>query len=145
MQTAPLVLIFVGIVAAWLFAAMGKGKGLDTFRAETTAQFNVWLASQSASQLGLSPDRCEIVKREETIGGGDGAVDSYTLTLFLRTGTGQYAMFKSTPTGPYVKLVESSVARVVLKDRYVPLEVTVDVRPEAVLRNVSCGARHEPT
>ena len=41
--------------------------------------------------------------------------------MFLRSSTGQYVMFKSTPTGPYVKLVEPSVAKVVLKDKYVPL------------------------
>ena len=70
--------------------------------------------------LGLRPGSCEVVKREESIGGDEGVVHSYTLTLFLRNSTGQYAMFKSTPTGPCVKLVEPSVALVVLKDKYVP-------------------------
>ncbi len=119
MQTVLPVLIFIGLVAAWLFAATREVKDLDAFRAEATDQFKVWLASDSASQLGLSSRSCEIVKREEAIGEDEGVVSSYTLTLFLRNGAGQYVMFKSTPTGPYVKLVEPSIARVVLKDKYV--------------------------
>lgn len=120
MLTILPILTFIVLVAGWAFAATRKVKDLAAFRAEATNQFDAWLAGDSASQLGLSPGACEIVKREETIGGDDGVVDSYTLTLFLRASTGRYVMFKSTPTGPYVKLVEPSVAKVVLKDKYVP-------------------------
>jgi hypothetical protein len=120
MHAVLLALIFIAGVAVVVSAATSKVKDLDTFRVEATDQFNVWLASDSASQLGLKPGSCEIVKRSETIGGDEGVVHSYTLTLFLRTDTGQYVMFKSTSTGPYVKLVEPSVAKVVLKDKYVP-------------------------
>jgi hypothetical protein len=45
---------------------------------------------------------------------------SYTLTRFLRCSDGRYVMFKSTPQRPYFKLVEDSVAKAVLKKRYVP-------------------------
>ena len=122
MQTVIMpALIFIAAIAVVVSAAMSKVKDLDSFKAEATDQFNIWLASDSASQLGLRPGSCEIVKRSETIGRSRAVVYSYTLTLFLRSSTGQYVMFKSTPTGPYVKLVEPSVAKVVLKDKYVPL------------------------
>jgi hypothetical protein len=120
MQTVLLSLIIIAVVAAAVYGATRKTKNLDTFRAEAADQFNVWLASGSATQLGLRPGNCEIVKRSETVGDDDTVVRSYTLTLFLRNGTGQYVMFKSTSTGPYVKLVEQSIAKVVLKDKFVP-------------------------
>jgi len=120
MQAVLLSLIIIAVVAAAVYGTTRKTKDLDTFRAEAADQFNVWLARSSASQLGLGPGNCEIVKRSETVGDDDTVVHSYTLTLFLRNGTGQYVMFKSTPTGPYVKLVEQSIAKVVLKDKFVP-------------------------
>ena len=120
MHTVVPVLILLAFIAFAVFAALSGVKDLDTFKAEATAQFNSWLASDSASQLGLDSRTCEIVKRSETIGRSRGAVYSYTLTVFLRTSTGHYVMFKSTPTGPYFKFVEPAVAKVVLRDKYVP-------------------------
>ena len=122
MMTAlpALTIALVVVLAVAGIAAAGKAKPLATFRAEAMDQFDAWLAGDSARQLGLSAADCEIAKREESIGNDEGVVTSYTLTLFLRASTGRYVMFKSTPTGPYVKLVEPSVAKAVLKDRYVP-------------------------
>lgn len=72
--------------------------------------------------MGLGPGRCDIVKRSETSLRREADVRFYTLTLFLRDDGGQYVMFKSTPKGPYVKLVEPLIARIVLKDKFVPDE-----------------------
>jgi hypothetical protein len=122
MPTTLPIMIFVLVLALAVLglAAMRKTKGLSTFRAESMQQFDAWLAGDAASQLGLGPGRCEIVKREETTDGKDGAITFYALTLFLRTDAGRYVMYKSTPTGPFVKLVELAVAKVVLKDKYIP-------------------------
>lgn len=119
MQTLLAGLLFITIAGFTIHALMRKSKNLEAFRAEAAAQFEAWLAGESAGQLGLGPGRCDIVKREESIGRNESEVHSYTLTLFLRTPAGQYVMFKSTPADPYVKLVAPSVARVVLKDKYV--------------------------
>jgi hypothetical protein len=112
--------MIIGFAVVLIYSATLKSKSLEAFRAEAAAQFDMWLAGEPAKQLGLEPGACEVVKREESIGRDETVVNSYTLTLFLRARTGRYVMFKSTPTGPYVKLVEPAVARVVLKDKYVP-------------------------
>ena len=97
-----------------------KGKDLKTHKEEAIAQFDSWIASNGAVQLGLNRYDFEIVKESETVGQRrDGWVDSYTLTRFLRTRSGRYLMFKSTPQRPYVKIVEPAVAKVVLKERYI--------------------------
>jgi hypothetical protein len=59
MQTVLPILILIGIAAAAMYALTRKSKDLDTFRAEASAQFDVWLAGESASQLGLSPGSCK--------------------------------------------------------------------------------------
>lgn len=117
--SAVIIFIALGALAAAV-TGMSKAKSLSTFRAEAIGQFDAWLATDAASQFGLAPGHCDIVKREESTGGKNGAITFYALTLFLRAGSGQYVMFKTTPTGPYVKFVEPSVAKVVLKDKYVP-------------------------
>jgi hypothetical protein len=122
MLTILPVLTFFIILGALASAVVGtaRSKALATFRAEAMEEFDGWLAGDAARQLDLGPGHCEIVKREETTDGKGGGITFYALTLFLRTGAGRYVMYKSTPTGPYAKLVEPSVAKVVLKDRYVP-------------------------
>ena len=52
MQTVLPALIFIVLAAAFVSAATRKVKDLDTFRAEATDQFDVWLVGDSASQLG---------------------------------------------------------------------------------------------
>jgi hypothetical protein len=115
------VLTFFIVFGAVAFAVVGTSryKALATFRAEAMRAFDAWLAGDAARRLELGPGRCEIVKREETTDGNEGGITFYALTLFLRTDTGRYVMYKSTPTGPYVKLVEPAVAKIVLKDKYV--------------------------
>ena len=123
----PLVLI-VALVVAGIAAGIAviylnrraSGASLETCQALATEQFKEWLNSRGAEQLGLSPDHCEVVDESQTFTRDrSGLVHLYTLTRFLRNRQGRYFMFKSTPRGPYVKSVPSSVARVVLKSKYV--------------------------
>jgi len=119
--------VFIGLflfvfIAAAFSALTREVKDLKTHRAEAAAQFNKWIASIAASQLGLNPESCEVVQESETYGQErNGVIYSYTLTRFLRTSKGQYVMFKSSPKKPYVKLVEPAIAKIVLKEKYVPL------------------------
>jgi hypothetical protein len=115
---AFLVVTFIGF--AWFKSFTYKGKDLRMFRSEAIAQFEAWIESNGAAQLGLNRHDFEIVMESETFGKrNDGWLDSYTLTRFLRTGSGRYLMFKSTPQRPYVKIVDPVVAKVVLKERYI--------------------------
>jgi hypothetical protein len=113
-------LMAAGFVVVVSMRRIAQGD-ITPFRAAAVEQFNTWLVSSAASQLGLHPEACEIVQESESIGQNrNGVIYSYTLTRFLRGPHGQYVMFKSTPRRPYVKPVASSVAKAVLKERYVP-------------------------
>ncbi|MGM9485870.1 hypothetical protein ACS5PM_00865 [Ideonella sp. YS5] len=111
------------VFIASVFSALTREvKDLNAHRAEAAEQFKLWLASNGAYQLGLNPESSEVVQESETYGQErDGVIYSYTLTRFLRTSKGHYVMFKSSPKKPYVKLVEPAVAKIVLKEKYVPL------------------------
>ena len=115
--------LFLFVFIASVFSAVTREvKDLKTHRAEAAAQFKQWLASNGACQLGLKPESLEVVQESETYGQDrSGVIYSYTLTRFLRTSEGRYVMFKSSPKKPYVKLVEPAVAKIVLKEKYVPL------------------------
>lgn len=91
----------------------------DEHRRFARAQFETWLKTPSAAQLALGPEQHEIVLESETGGGHREGPDSYTLTRFLRNAEGRYVLFKSTPKGPYVKLIADDVAKAALKSRWV--------------------------
>ncbi len=91
----------------------------DEHRRFARAQFDAWLQSPTAAQLLLGPEQHEIVLESETTGRHNGGPDSYTLTRFLRNAEGRYVLFKSTPNGPYVKLIADNVAKAALKARWV--------------------------
>ena len=91
----------------------------DEHRRFARAQFDTWLKSPSAAQLALGPEQHEIVLESETGGSHREGPDSYTLTRFLRNAEGRYVLFKSTPSGPYVKLIADDVAKAALKARWV--------------------------
>ena len=115
----PLLLLggIVGI-AIWNFRSMGEERA--TYRSAALAQFEAWQNTSGAAQLLLTPGQCELVKESESVVRNRSKICSYTLTRFLRNASGQYYMFKSTPTGPYVKSVSVEVAKVVLKEKFVP-------------------------
>ena len=121
-QTVFIALFFFLFIASVFSALTREVKDLKTHRADAAAQFKLWLASNGANQLGLNPESCEVVQEAETYGQErNGVIYSYTVTRFLRTSKGHYVMFKSSPKKPYVKLVEPAVAKIVLKEKYVPL------------------------
>ena len=91
----------------------------DEHRRFARAQFETWLKSPSAAQLALGPEQHEIVLESETGGNHREGPDGYTLTRFLRNAEGRYVLFKSTPHGPYVKLIADDVAKAALKTRWV--------------------------
>ena len=115
---SSLLLLAFAVIAFNLMSR--QTRGLDSLRADARRQFDGWLTTPAAQQMGLAPGRCELVQQSETFRRGEGEICNDTLTLFLRSPAGHCVMFKSTPTGPYVKLVAPQVAKAVLKRRYVP-------------------------
>jgi hypothetical protein len=130
-------LLFVLMVAAMIFNAkfsqvrpagkqpLDEGDGARPVRKQdecqrfARAQFDRWLQSPAAAQLSLGPGQCEIVLESETAGHHNEGIEGYTLTRFLRNAEGRYVLFKSTPTGPYVKLIADNVAKAALKSLWV--------------------------
>ena len=106
------------LLVSWI---RSHDKDREQCRQEALAQFEQWQQSAVAAQLHLDPTNCEIVQESESVGRtrGSGPIYSYTLTRFLRNPDGEYFMFKSTPSGPYVKFVAVDVAKAVLKEKFV--------------------------
>lgn len=110
----------VGFVAFIVHQFKSNARERAEFKRKAVAQFTAWQSTHAASQLQLGSTQCEIVDESETVGRvRNGPIYSYTLTRFMRNPEGQYFMFKSTPTGPFVKLVAPEVARAVLKEKFV--------------------------
>ena len=107
----------------WLFFRMSKATAENEVRikADARAQLSAWTASAAARQLQIDASHAEpVMVIDPHFGRRDPGPEDYTLTWFLRNAVGQYVMLKSNPKGPYVKLVVDGVAKVVLKERYLP-------------------------
>lgn len=90
-------------------------------RRKAITQFKDALTEELIKKLDLLPvGHNEVVHQYESqyrYRGHD--VGPYTLTIFLRNKKGQYIMFKSTTTKPYIKFTEPNVAKTILKDKFI--------------------------
>jgi len=111
---------FLGFIGLIIYQFAARAAEREKFRLDAVAQFETWQTTTGAAQLCLAPGECEVVQESDSVGRQrSGPIYSYTLTRFLRNSKGEYFMFKSTPTGPYVKPVAPQVAKAVLKEKYV--------------------------
>jgi hypothetical protein len=118
--TVPWIAGVIGLFALVVYQFTSRADERAACRRSAVAQFESWQSTRAAVQLQLGLGECEVVQESEAVGRvRNGPIYSYTLTRFLRNPNGEYFMFKSTPSGPYVKAVSGEVARAVLKGKFV--------------------------
>jgi len=112
--------VLVGFIGVFIYQFSARVSDREECKRKAIEQFAAWQATSAAAQLQLGAGQCEVVQESETVGRHrGGAIYSYILTRFMRNPAGDYFMFMSTPTRPYVKPVTPEVANVVLKERFV--------------------------
>ncbi len=117
------VVMLVLLVGAFLYLAIKMSHATpecDAMREAALAQFDTWRHSTGGLQLLDGVPECDIAQESETIGAERGNIYCFTLTRMLRNRAGDYVLFMSTSTGPYVKMVSQGNAKAVLKKAYVP-------------------------
>ena len=118
-----LALLTVVAVTVWTIGATKRQKAhAALLRERALQQFRSVVVEAEDAAMQFYGETASIVKEEE-IGGPRGLLSkeaSYTLTLYAVNEHGEYFIFKSSPTEPYVKHVSRRMARHVLKHLSIP-------------------------
>lgn len=113
------VLIIGTFIAIGVVASKQQDAQLLRRRRDAMAAFRATSIESDDPRFRFSGATSTVVKEEEFYNRRQ-PEDGYMLTLFARNEAGEYFMFKATTPHPYVKHVEHRIAKVVLKDAYVP-------------------------
>ena len=126
-QSEPLLIgsIAIGVAAISAISLHRQKKALVDLKRVALEQFRSVRIDAPDPRYSFNGAAAAIVRTEET-GGLKGLLSSkrnYVLAIYARNESGEYFMFRSTPTEPYIKHVSQSVARQVLGAQYkAPLE-----------------------
>nr|WP_315228439.1 hypothetical protein [uncultured Albidiferax sp.] len=120
MKAALVVLLLVALTA-WLgYSLKRSSTRLSPRRKAAQAQFRATKVAAADARYALDGANATIAKEEETTGASDGSDFGYVLTIFACNAYGEYFMFKSGNTVPYVKHMSHAVAKAALKEKYLP-------------------------
>ncbi len=121
-QAVAAIVVTIGAVPLVRSARKRDALEVAKHREIATAQFTAYCVKSDDEKFQFDGQSAVVVSESESIQRDDaGIVASYSLTRFARNSAGEYFMFISNPVAkPFFKHVEHRIARVVLKDRYVP-------------------------
>lgn len=117
----------VAILAGWVGVLLWReqerleAERLMRFRQAADEQFRHLVVPSADPRLHFNGMQVTEVMDEETLRYMNNRVVGIELTRYSRNAAGEYFMFVHNPEGkPFFKHVEHRIAKVVLKERYVP-------------------------